>query len=89
MWHEPIDDVFRGSDGQLYATTYFAIKADRRFTPPMKECEDNVLTHTYLSNEMIDCRWIKVSKKERWNTKEIPVPSRIVNLLVDLHDELR
>jgi len=53
MWDETVKDLCRGTDGQLYETIYFIIRATERYQPPPHICgSDNVFGNVAVSIDM-------------------------------------
>jgi hypothetical protein len=89
MWSEPVQDIERGTDGCLYHTTYYVVKAEHLIYPKITHNEQNLINDKYVSLEMQDFQWIKCSKNEHIKHGSTPLPQRLELILTRLHDNLR
>ena len=86
---ENINDVFRGTDDQLYQTTYFIIKADFQYEPKENIYEpDNVISTHRISDDMRSFTWIELEKNIMQKRGATVFCDRLELMLYRLHAKL-
>ena len=88
LWDDVVNDVYRGTDGQLYETVYFVIKAEQRYEPPITHLDTNVIGEYCLSIDMADYTWIKLPKVGKLEKGSTPLCDRLERMLFKLHRKL-
>ena len=86
---ENINDIFRGTDGQLYQTTYFIIKADFQYEPKEDIYDpDNVISTHRISDDMRSFTWIELEKHIMQKRGATVLCDRLETMLYRLHSKL-
>lgn len=88
LWDDLIKDIHRGTDGCLYETIYFVVKAEKRYEPPTTHLDTNVIGEYCLSIDMADYTWIKLPKVDKPQKGSTPLCERLEKLLFKLHGKL-
>lgn len=86
---ESVDDLFRGTDGQLYQTTYFIVKAEYEYEPRDEFLDPkNVISKRYISDDMRSFDWIELDMKAHQKRGSTNLCERLENLLFSIHKKL-
>ena len=88
LWDDVVRDVYRGTDGQLYETVYFVVKAESRYEPPLTHLDTNCISEHCLSLDMVDYTWIKLAKTGKPKKGSTPLCDRLEKMLFKLHRKL-
>lgn len=87
MWENSITVVHRGTDNQLYSTTYYVVKTDYqepKYTPSPK----NVLGEEFLSRDTRAYKWVSLPKTGHLIKGSTDLPKKLERELFNLHRNL-
>lgn len=90
MYDKPVTVVHRGTDNCVYSTTYYVIKAEKRYEPPQIHLENNLLGEYCLSIDMKDYSWVSIPKTEppQGFKIDLNMSSKLAYALLKVHREL-
>jgi 8-oxo-dGTP pyrophosphatase MutT (NUDIX family) len=88
LYNETISDIYRGTDGQLYETVYFVIKAQEHYEPPPSYSDLNCVGDTILSKDMSNYAWVALPTSGPVKKGLTPLGDRLEKLLYRLHKKL-
>lgn len=88
LWDDVVKDVYRGTDGQLYETIYFIVRAERKYEPELTHLDTNCISEHCISLDMIDYTWIKLPKSGKPKRGSTPLCDRLEKLLFKVHKGL-
>lgn len=88
MYEKQVVVVHSGTDGCTYSTTYYVVKAERRYEPLPTTLEANCLGELCLSHDMQNYTWLSIAKDVDVRTVKTCLDDRLERALLRVHSEI-